>query len=169
MNSDQTLTTEQRLTRLEDYEKIKVLITGFARGADANCDPKLLRPLFTDDAVFDVGQFGRLEGGDNIVEQMHSNVDVGFNSTLHFLVSPTIDMQEDLKSAKCFYYLWETASHTTQAGQDVAYWIGGWYDADVVKDAYGTWRFKHLALNLKLLSPNTDGWRPLPSSFEELG
>lgn len=169
MNSDQTLTTEQRLTRLEDYEKIKVLIAGFARGADANCDPELLRPLFTDDAVFDVGQFGRLEGGDHIVEQMHSNVDVGFNSTLHFLVSPTIDMHVDLLSAKCFYYLWETASHTTQAGQDVAYWIGGWYDADVVKDEHGSWRFKHLALSLKLLSPNTDGWEPLPSSFEELG
>lgn len=169
MNSEQQLSTEQRLTRLEDYEKIKVLITGFARGADANCDPKLLRPLFTDDAVFDVGQFGRLEGGDHIVEQMHSNVDVGFNSTLHFLVSPSIEMQANLTSAKCFYYLWETASHKTQNGKDVAYWIGGWYNADVEKDANSIWRFKYLSLSLKLLSPNSDGWQSLPDSFEELG
>ena len=169
MSSEVTLSIEQRLTRLEDYEKIKVLITGFARGADANCDPTMLRPLFTDDAVFDVGQFGQLKGGDHIVEQMHSNVDVGFNGTLHFLVSPTIDMQADLLSAKCFYYLWETASHRTKDGKDVAYWIGGWYDADVIKDEQGVWRFKHLALSLKLLSANTDGWQPLPNSFDELG
>ncbi|MGR8949803.1 MAG: nuclear transport factor 2 family protein [Gammaproteobacteria bacterium] len=168
MSNAENLTFEQRLTRLEDYEKIKVLITRFARGADANCDPALLRPLFTDDAVFDVGQFGRLEGGDNIVNEMHSNVDIGFNNTLHFLVSPTIDIGEDLASAKCFYYLWETANHRTRQGENVAYWIGGWYDADVVKIG-NEWRFRHLALSLKLLSSYAEGWHPLPNSFDDLG
>ena len=166
--TQESLSTEQRLTRLEDYEKIKSLITAFARGADADCDPSLLRPLFTDDAIFDVGQFGRLEGGDNIVQQMHSNVEIGFNSTLHFLVSPSIEMHADLCTAKCFYYLWETASHRHKNGKDVAYWIGGWYDAEVTKGEDENWRFRHLLLSLKLLSPNADGWQELPSSFEDL-
>lgn len=164
-----TLTQEQRITRLEDYEKIKVLITGFARGADADCDPTILRPLFTDDAVFDVGQFGSLEGGDNIVEQMHANVDLGFKSTLHFLVSPSIDMRDDLRSADCFYYLWETATHQTRGGQAVGYWIGGWYDALAVKGSDDVWRFRRLKLTVKLMSPNEQGWQPVPDSFDALG
>lgn len=163
------LTTEQRLTRLEDQEKIRTLITGFARGADADCDPVLLRPLFTDDAVFDVGQFGVLEGGEHICQQMHDNVELGFRSTLHFLVSPTVAINPDLVTATCFYYLWESATHRQRDGVDVAYWIGGWYDADAVKGDDGAWRFRRLKLTVKLLSPNTDGWQPLPESFEDLG
>ena len=163
------LSVDQRLTRLEDIEHIKVLITQFARGADANCDPAILRPLFTDDAVFDVGQFGTLTGGDEIVRNMHENVDVGFRDTLHFLVSPTIDIHDDLNSATCFYYLWETASHNTRDGNEVAYWIGGWYDAEVVKGADKRWRFQRLRLSLRVLSPNSDGWKPLPTSFDALG
>ncbi len=163
------LSTEQRLTRLEDMETIRALITGFARGADADCDPNLLRPLFTDDAVFDVGQFGTLEGGEHICRQMHDNVELGFRATLHFLVSPTITINPDLVTASCFYYLWESATHRKRDGCDVAYWIGGWYDADVVKGDDGAWRFRHLRLTLKLLSPNTDGWQALPQSFDDLG
>ena len=162
------LTQEQRLTRLEDTEKIKVLITAFARAADADCDPNMLRPLFTNDAVFDVGQFGRLEGADDIVEQMNSNVELGFRSTLHFLVSPSVGIRDDLRSADCFYYLWETATHRNSSGQDVGYWIGGWYDALVVKGIDDKWRFRNLHLTVKLMSPKEEGWQPIPNSFDDL-
>ncbi len=163
------LSLEQRITRLEDFEAIKVLIASFSRGADAKCDPVILRPLFCDDAVFDIGQFGTLEGGDHIVDQMHNNTDIGFNWTLHFLVSPIIEIHEDFKTATCFYYLWETATHHKIKGNEECYLIGGWYEAIAVKEADNKWRFKHLKLTVKLMSPYTEGWRDVPGSFDELG
>jgi len=163
------LTLEQRMTRLEDYEAIKVLIANFSRGADAKCDPAILRPIFCDDAIFDIGQFGTLEGGDNIVDQMHNNTDIGFNWTLHYLISPVIEIEDDLKTATCFYYLWETATHPTKAGAEDSYWIGGWYDATAVKESDGKWRFKHLKLTVKLMSTYAEGWHAVPKSFDDLG
>lgn len=163
------LSLEQRITRLEDIEAIKILIANFSRGADAACDPAILRPLFTDDAVFDIDQFGTLEGGDQIVEQMHNNTDIGFNWTLHYLVSPVIEIQQDLQTAHCFYYLWETATHPTQQGSEDSYWIGGWYHARAVKQADGKWRFQHLQLSVKLMSRYAEGWHELPASFADLG
>ena len=163
------LSLEQRITRLEDSEAIKVLIANFSKGADAKCDPVILRPLFCDDAVFDIGQFGIIEGGDNIVNQMHNNTDIGFNWTLHFLASPIIEIHDDLKTATCFYYLWETATHPTKKGKEDCYWIGGWYDATAVKETDNQWRFKHLKLTVKLMSHYTEGWQEVPGSFDELG
>lgn len=163
------LSFEQRLTRLEDYEAIKVIIATFSRGADAKCDPEILRPIFCDDAVFDIGQFGVLEGGEHIVNEMHNNTDIGFNWTLHFLISPVIEIHDDLKTATCFYYLWETAAHPTKAGSEDSYWIGGWYDATAVKEDDGKWRFKHLKLTVKLMSPYGEGWQDVPASFDDLG
>ncbi len=164
------LSTEQRLTRLEDYEAIKVVIATFARGADAGCDPAILRPIFTDDAVFDIGQFGSITGGDEIARQMHENADIGFNWTLHFLVSPIIEISEDdLDSAQVFYYLWEAATHRRRDGVTDAYWIGGWYDARMVREADRRWRIRELQLTLKLLSPYGEGWRDMPASFDDLG
>ena len=163
------LTLEQRITRLEDYEAIKVLIANFSRGADAKCDPRILRPLFCDDAVFDIGQFGVLEGGEHIVNEMHNNTDIGFNWTLHYLVSPVIEIHDDLVSATCFYYLWETATHRTRQDVEDSYWIGGWYDTKVVKESDGCWRFKHLKLTIKLLSSYSEGWKEIPASFDDLG
>ncbi|NKB37718.1 MAG: nuclear transport factor 2 family protein [Gammaproteobacteria bacterium] len=163
------LSFEQRITRLEDYEAIKVIIATFSRGADAGCDPTILRPIFCDDAIFDIGQFGVLEGGDHIVNEMHNNTDIGFNWTLHYLISPVIEIQDDLNTAQCFYYLWETATHPTKQGKEDSYWIGGWYDATAVKEKDGKWRFKHLKLTVKLMSTYAEGWKPVPGSFDELG
>ena len=162
------LNVEQRITRLEDIEAVKNIITQFARGADARCDPTILRPIFADEAVFDIGQFGTLEGGDNIVEQMHANVDKGFNWTIHYLTTPMVEIADsDLDRATCFFYLWEVATHPVQDQADKAYWIGGWYDATAVKLA-GKWGFSHLKLTLSLLSPYDEGWKPMPQSFDDL-
>ena len=56
------LTLEERITRLEDIEAIKGLITTYAQGADRNNDPAILAPLYTEDAVWEAEGFGRHEG-----------------------------------------------------------------------------------------------------------
>lgn len=157
----------RRLRRLEDREALRDLVAGFARGADAGCDPALLRPLFTDDARFDIDRFGSLEGGDHIVHEMHANTGRGFNWTLHYLTTPVFTFESD-DAATCFFYLWEVATHPRPDGTEVAYWIGGWYDARAVRQADGTWRFRHLQLTIRLMSPYAEGWKPMPPDFESL-
>ncbi len=157
----------RRLLRLEDREALRDLVAGFARGADAGCDPALLRPLFTADARFDVDRFGSLEGGDRIVEQMHANTGRGFNWTLHYLTTPVFAFEDD-DTAECFFYLWEVATHPRPDGQAVAYWIGGWYDARAIRDTDGAWRFRHLRLTVRLMSPYAEGWKPVPPDFDSL-
>lgn len=163
-----TASLEQRIARLEALEAVKILIAGFARGADAGCDPGLLRPLFTDDARFDIDRFGSMEGGDEIAAQMHRNTDRGFNWTVHYLTTPVIELADDLESGRCFFYLWEVATHPTAEEGDKAYWIGGWYDAELECVADGSWRFSHLRLTIKLMSPYGEGWQPVPERFEDL-
>ncbi len=100
---------------------------------------------------------------------MHSNTEWGFDWTQHYLISPVIEIHDDLKTATCFYYLWETATHPTKKGVEDSYWIGGWYDAKAVKEGDDKWRFKHLKLSVKLMSPYTEGWQEVPKSFDDLG
>ena len=160
------LTPEQRLQRLEDKDAIRDLITAFARAADAICDPTLLRPLFSDDAVFDLGAYGRYEGGEAIAATMHANTSVGFQWTIHYLVSPTITLADDGDSAECFYYLWEVAKTPERADGRRSYWIGGWYTATVVR-AGDAWRFHRLNLHLELLSPFAEGFGAPPAALGE--
>lgn len=159
---------EERISRLEDIEAIKTVIVRFARGADAGCDPALLRPLFTDDALFEVGDLATYRGGDEIVRLMHANNKTGFYWTLHYLISPDIELAADGRSARVFYYLWEPAATPRPDGPDQAYWIGGWYDAVMEKADDGRWRYRHLKLTLKLMSPYAEGWKAAPSRFEDL-
>ncbi len=159
---------EQRIARLEDIDAIKKVIVRFARGADAGCDPKILRPLFTDDAVFVVGDLATYNGGDEITRLMHANNKTGFYWTLHYLVSPDIEISDDGKTATAFYYLWEPAATSRTGDRDQAYWIGGWYDAALEKGTDQKWRYKHLSLTLKLMSAYAEGWQAMPTQFDDL-
>jgi hypothetical protein len=161
-------TLEQRIARLEDIEAIKNVIVRFARGADDGCNPDMLRPLFTDDAVFDVGELDTYRGGDEIVRKMHANNKTGFYWTIHYLISPVITIADDGRTAEAFYYLWEPAATPRPGDQDQAYWIGGWYDAKLVKNDSGQWRYQYLKLTIKLMSPYDEGWKAMPTRFEDL-
>ncbi|MEX1146796.1 MAG: nuclear transport factor 2 family protein, partial [Sphingomonadales bacterium] len=140
----------------------------FARGADHGCDPEILRPIFTDDAVFEVGDFGTYKGGDEIARSMHANNKTGFYWTLHYLVSREIHVADGGREATAFYYLWEPAASPREGEPDQAYWIGGWYNAKLRKGDDGEWRYSHLALTLKLLSPYGEGWKSTAESFDDV-
>jgi SnoaL-like domain len=161
------MTVEERLARLEAVHQIHNLIAQFARGADDGCNPEILRPIFTDDAVFDIGQFGRLEGGDVIARSMHENMDKGFRWTLHYLTSPHIQIDASGHHADVFFYLWEVARAAQKPEGKNAYWIGGWYDARAMITRQG-WRFAFLKLTVGLMTPHTPGWGDVPKSFDAI-
>lgn len=147
-----------RIQRLEDIEAIKWLIVQYARGADRNNDIDILMPLFTDDAVWDAGErFGRYEGKEAIRQfLLGSGSFIGW--TLHYMVSPAVKIADDGKTAQAFWYLWETANMPNSATHEPeAMWIGGTYDTTLAKEN-GEWKFKYVNLQIKLLTPYTEGW-----------
>jgi ketosteroid isomerase-like protein len=155
------LSLEERITRLEDIEAIKSMITTYARGADRNNDPELLAPLYTEDAVWEAEGFGRHEGIAAISREMAKVGRETILWSLHYMISPDIRVADDGRSAECFWYLWELAKMPGENGEPEDSVIGGWYETELVKTDAG-WKFKHVKLNLKLICPVHESWKTLP-------
>lgn len=149
---------EHRIARLEAIESIKRVIARYARGADRNNDPAIMRPLFTEDAVWESKQYTRVEGREEIVETMSWGGTNIIKWAIHYMISPVIDIHEDLQSASAEWYLWEpmTARHTD--GTDADTWSGSVYKAEFKRMGDDSWKIKYLNLDLKLLAKVGESW-----------
>ena len=158
------MSVEQRLQRLEDIEAIKQLIARYMTAADKNGDPALMAPCFTEDAVWNCEGIGRWEGRDSIVEGLHETSTKVLSWALHYATQPIIEVANDGQTATGEYYLWELAKAVQEDGSpDQDTWIGGWYESKFRKEG-GDWKFVHIELILKLLSPaSAPTWEtPIP-------
>ncbi len=153
---------EARLGRLEALVAIERLITDLGRAFDSGPSAQALRALFAEDATFEIDRYGTLSGRDGIAEGVAGNADTGFSWTLHYLVSPRIDLSSDLVSAEVSFMLWEPAS----AASGKAYWIGGSYDARAAEIG-GQWQFTWLRLNAELISHYPEGWHEMPPALAD--
>lgn len=151
---------EYRLQRLEALRAIDDLITALGRAFDDGPSAQKLRAIFTPDAQFHIDQYGTLSGRDAIAEGVAGNAEQGFRWTLHYLVSPTVTLGADMRSADIQFYLWEIAT----AASGKAYWIGGRYVAQAV-DIDARWYFSRLELKADLISHYPDGWKPKPEDL----
>lgn len=157
-----------RIQRLEDIEAIKQLIARYARASDKQNDPALMLPLFTEDGVLDVGSgYGRYEGHE-VLREFLSGTAAIISWSLHFNISPLVEVSRDGTKAQASWYLWEPANMPDpKTGGQIAVWIGGAYDSDVVKGADGEWRFKEIRLRMEIMSPYDEGWVKKP--WHDLG
>ena len=150
-----------KLQRLEDIEAIKWLITRYAQGADDGNDINVMLPLFTDDIVFAAEGLGRFEGK-AAVREMLLGSPAFIRRTLHYMVSPAINIAKEGQTAQAFWYLWETAEMPkAQGGEWEPVWIGGTYETELVKTRE-QWQLRKVTLKLKLVSPYADGWVKTP-------
>lgn len=152
----------KRLQRLEDIEAIKQLKARYARACDPTHNVDELMSLFTEDAIFDVGQeYGRYEGKEAIRKFLES-ADAIIPWAMHYMISPLIEIAEDGQTAHASWYLWEPATMPSpQTGELMAVWIAGVYHEDFVKQA-GQWKFKKITLRMEIMSPYADGWVRTP-------
>lgn len=146
-----------RVRRLEDIEAIKNLLARYAQGADDGNNVEIMLPLFSDDVVFEIDNMDRFEGKAAIGEMLCGSP-AFIRNTLHYMISPAIDPAADGLTAHASWYLWETAEMPqVQAPDWEAVWIGGTYEADLVKTKAG-WKISRLRLRPKIMSPYGDGW-----------
>lgn len=152
---------EKRITRLEAERDIARLIADLGAAFDSGPSASALRGLFTQEATFEIDRYGVLQGADGIADGVAGNAESGFRWTLHYLISPRVDLSSDAREASVSFMLWEPA--TAASGR--AYWIGGSYTATavVVDDR---WRFSRLRLNAELISHYPEGWHEKPDALD---
>ena len=127
---------EARLEEVEDREAIRNLIVDYARACDQGNDPKLLDPLFTEDAVWECGGFGRYEGRARLCSALQGIAGEKIWWSLHYMISPRIEIDANNNRATVFWYLWESATiPDSVTDKPEPHWIGATYDAIVVKQA----------------------------------
>ncbi|MGD9711988.1 MAG: nuclear transport factor 2 family protein [Thermomicrobiales bacterium] len=147
---------ELRLRRLEACEAIRKMIALYAVGADRKNDPDILGPLFSENAIWELDGVTKLVGRDAIAAGLSGLSNDFVTWSLHYMVSPLIDLDETATTASCRWYLWELC--TMKQGAEAAdTWYGGWYDARLsIHD--GTWSFDWVKLDPRLASANEIPW-----------
>jgi len=89
---------------------IEELKAAYARRADAvfrtpgPASAVDLADLFTDDGVLDLGPFGRFEGRPALLDAFENILPLATRWSTHFIVSPTITVADDGKSATGHWY-----------------------------------------------------------------
>jgi ketosteroid isomerase-like protein len=144
-------TLEERIQRLEDIEALKLLKGRYARYCDEGYDAERLAPLFAEDAVWDGGVLGRFEGREGIRAFFEGASEV-MPFAIHHVTNPVLEINGD--RATGHWYLWQPCVH---AAGEQALWMAGRYD-DEYRREDGDWRFAHVKIDLRMLSPYEAGW-----------
>lgn len=152
----------RRVARLESLEAIRDLIASYARGADRNNDPAILAPLFAPDATWGARGFGPFEGREAIAEGLAATGRSGILWSLHYMISPLIELAADGLSATGSWYLWELATVPGKhADAPDSVWVGGTYQADF-RQLDRRWHFQNVWLDIRLATPFEEAWGGQP-------
>jgi hypothetical protein len=144
----------KEIQRLKDIEAVRSLITKYAQAADAYSAPDLMRPLFAQSAVWKCESLAaHFEGREAVTKGLAKTREAEVFWTMHFNISPLIEISDAGTSGKVFWYLWELA-RTSLGGRSEREntWIAGWYQADIVVEN-GVWCFSRVELTLRLVTP----------------
>ena len=143
-----TYDLEQQVARLTAAENIRNVIARYAKAGDDQNNPDEMRKLLAKNAIWEAKGFGKFEGRDLIAEKL---ADIGREMiiwSLHFPVSPIIDIAEDLATAHAFWWLWELTTMRGEEGAEESNWLAATYECDFIRAADG-WKIKHLVLEVK--------------------
>jgi hypothetical protein len=151
-------TLEKRIARLEAIEEIKTLIARFARGTDRHNDPAVTRQVFSDDAVWESSQYGRYEGLERIVDATSQGGREIILWSMHYMVSPIIEIDASLESATAQWYLWEPMTARFPDGSVSDTWFGATYEAKLRCVGRGQWKVHYLYLRTRLLAKVGAAW-----------
>jgi hypothetical protein len=152
--------TDTRLDLLETREALLDLISGYAQGFD-NRDPELLRSVFHEDAVLDLGPiFGCFSGLDEIMGAADQFWD-GAPHMHHWMAIPLVEIDLEAGTATASTAL-DCLSTFTAAGTSA---IGGRYRDRFVR-VDGRWVISERTLDVQFVTPMPD-WKPAQGSEAE--
>ena len=139
---------EDRITRLEDVEEIRRLTIRYANAADRRNDPRVMRELFSEDAVWESKGFGVFRGRAQILAGLREIAATRVSHTLHYMIAPLVDVASDRRSARASWRLWELAHLRNETGSKFNPVMGGGDYTCRLVQMDGKWRFQHLLLKI---------------------
>jgi ketosteroid isomerase-like protein len=151
---------ERRISALEDIEAIKQLKYRYADACDRGYDADTLADLFTEDAIWDGGVFGRYDGQEAI-RQYFQDISSDIVFAMHYMMNPIIEVDGD--AARGAWYLFQTC--TFAEGNTPI--LGAAKYAERYQRVHGTWKFRHLQLISIFWTPYEEGWVKRPFIQEE--
>ncbi|MSP67832.1 MAG: nuclear transport factor 2 family protein [Alphaproteobacteria bacterium] len=150
-----TADLEARIARLEAIEAIKQLKARYCELCDQGYQPDGLAALFTEDAVWDGGpRRGKLIGR-AAIRQFFAGVSKEIPFARHLVMNPIIEAEGDRATGRWQMFMPFTLR---QGGKDTARWQVGSYVEEYARVG-GQWLFKHLAVEITYLDPETQQWR----------
>ena len=144
------------LTAIEEIRRLKHVYAGVC---DTGYDPARMAPLFTEDAVWDGGRFGRYEGRDAVCG-FFAGISSQIVWAMHYMLNPVIDVADDGQSATGSWYLWQPCTVVGPDGPQ-AVWLAGRY-ADQYRREAGGWKFSVVDLDVQCVTPYEHGWAVKP-------
>lgn len=140
---------EKRIQALEDLEAIKRLKADYARACDTT-DVELMRKTFTEDAIWDGGQwYGKYKIGDFLAALAPNAAKMG--TMVHYFTNPTIVVEGNKAYGRWLMLRSSTAVATRYTPnitvEKEAKWLIGWEDDKYVK-VNGRWRQSEMKLTI---------------------
>ena len=145
----------RRIQVLEDIEALKTLKYRYADACDRGYDADALADLFTEDAIWDGGLFGRYEGREAI-RQFFQGVSSDIVFAMHYMMNPIVEVDGD--QARGAWYLFQTC---TFAEGEQAVWGAARYEEQYQR-VDGQWKFRRLNLISSFWTPFNEGWVKRP-------
>ena len=141
----------QRIQALEDAEAIKKLKARYTNYCDNGYDPDGIASLFTEDAIWDGGVFGKSVGREAI-RKFFQGASKMLPFAIHYVMNPIIEVNGNTATGS--WYLFQTC---TFAEGNQAVWGAARYSEEYVKQG-GEWKFKNLKVNSEFWTPYDQGW-----------
>lgn len=141
----------RRLQVLEDIEAIKKLKARYCAYCDNQYDADGIAALFTKEAVWDGGSFGKYEGRESI-RTFFQGAPKLLPFAIHQVMNPLIEVQGERATGR--WYLFQPC---TLAEGNQAAWLAARYEEEYVK-VNGEWRFTRLKVFSSFMTPYEQGW-----------
>lgn len=162
--SNETLTLEQRLQRMEDRETIKQLKYRYARHLDTGYQADPIATLFTEDGEWIIKGVGGEVRGHAAIKAHCANLRESISWSQHNIFAPHVEINAagDRAIARFNLVCLLTMGPATQ---HEAYVLAGQYEDHLIKEN-GQWLFKAMTGTIEQSSPWTEGWVNAPFQKE---
>jgi len=160
--------TESRLRRLEGLEAIRQLVYRYAALCDDAYNPYGLAELFTEDAYWTASSpdgavtFGEYHSRDEIRDFFAGVSETLGPMTLHYLMAPSIRLDDDGRSGTGAWYVLVPATMRTDAAPAGEAVLIGSTAAHVYAKVGETWKFARMQTTMHFRSPLARGWVEVP-------